>query len=61
MDEPTGNIDSKTAKEIMDLVKTLNEKQNVTIIIVTHDQDIALQTKRSVQMLDGSIVKETVN
>jgi len=61
MDEPTGNIDSKTAKEIMDLVKTLNEKQNVTIIIVTHDQNVASQTKRSVQMLDGSIVKETVN
>ena len=61
MDEPTGNIDSKTAKEIIELVKTLNEKQNVTIIIVTHDQHIASQAKSSVQMLDGLIVKETVN
>jgi putative ABC transport system ATP-binding protein len=61
MDEPTGNIDSKTAKEIIELVKTLNEKQNVTIIIVTHDQHIASQAKSSVQMLDGLIVKETMN
>ena len=61
MDEPTGNIDSKTAKEIIELVKTLNEKQNVTIIIDTHDQHIASQAKSSVQMLDGLIVKETMN
>ena len=60
MDEPTGNIDSNTAKEIMDLVKRLNEK-GVTTIIVTHDQSIASQAKRSVQMLDGVVVKETVN
>jgi putative ABC transport system ATP-binding protein len=60
MDEPTGNIDSNTAREIMDLVKGLNEK-GVTTIVVTHDQRIALQAKRSVQMLDGVIVKETVN
>jgi putative ABC transport system ATP-binding protein len=60
MDEPTGNIDSNTAREIMDLVKGLNEK-GVTTIVVTHDQRIALQAKRSVQMLDGVIIKETVN
>ncbi|MGB9134295.1 MAG: ATP-binding cassette domain-containing protein, partial [Candidatus Bathyarchaeia archaeon] len=60
MDEPTGNIDSNTAREIMDLVKRLNEK-GVTTIVVTHDQSIAAQAKRSVQMLDGAIVKETVN
>ncbi len=60
MDEPTGNIDSKTATEIIELVKTLNEK-GVTTIVVTHDHNIALQAKRSVQMLDGLVVKETVN
>ena len=60
MDEPTGNIDSNTAKEIMNLVKGLNEK-GVTTIVVTHDQSIALQAKRSVQMLDGVVIKETVN
>jgi len=61
MDEPTGNIDSKTAKEIIELVKKLNEEKGVTIIVVTHDQSIALQAKRTMQMLDGLIVEEKVN
>lgn len=61
MDEPTGNIDSKTANEIIELIKRLNEEKSVTIIVVTHDQHIALQTKRSVQMLDGLIIQEKVN
>ena len=61
MDEPTGNIDSKTANEIIELVKRLNEEKGVTIIVVTHDQHITLQTKRTVQMLDGLIVQEKVN
>jgi putative ABC transport system ATP-binding protein len=58
MDEPTGNIDSKTAKEIISLVKELNEKQGVTIIMITHDEKLANQGKRIVKMLDGSIVEE---
>ena len=58
MDEPTGNIDSKTAKEIIKLVKRLNEEKGVTIIMITHDQHLASQAKRIVKMLDGSIVKE---
>jgi putative ABC transport system ATP-binding protein len=61
MDEPTGNIDSKTASEIIALVKRLNEEKGVTIIIITHDQNLASQAKRTVQMLDGLIVKEKVN
>ena len=61
MDEPTGNIDSKTAKEIIELVMRLNEEKGATIIIVTHDQQIASQAKRTVQMLDGLIVQEKVN
>ncbi|UCD40540.1 MAG: ABC transporter ATP-binding protein [Candidatus Bathyarchaeota archaeon] len=61
MDEPTGNIDSKTAKEIVELVKKLNQDKGVTIIVVTHDQQIALQTRRTVQMIDGLIVEEKVN
>lgn len=61
MDEPTGNIDSKTAKEIVELVKKLNRDKGVTIIVVTHDQQIALQTRRTVQMIDGLIVEEKVN
>jgi len=61
MDEPTGNIDSKTAMEIMGLIKGLNEGNGVTVIMVTHDQRLASQSKKTVMMLDGSIVQETVN
>lgn len=61
MDEPTGNIDSKTASEIIGLIKRLNEEKAVTIIMVTHDQRLAGQSKRTVQMFDGLIVQEVVN
>jgi len=61
MDEPTGNIDSKTANEIICLIKRLNEDKAVTIIMVTHDQHLAGQSKRIVQMIDGSIIREGVN
>ena len=61
MDEPTGNIDSTTAEEILDLIKRLNEDKGVTIVVVTHDQRIASQARRAVQMLDGLIVREMVN
>ena len=61
MDEPTGNIDSKTASEIIGLIKRLNEEKAVTIIMVTHDQRLAGQAKRIVQMFDGLIVQEVVN
>jgi putative ABC transport system ATP-binding protein len=61
MDEPTGNIDSKTANEIMRLVKKLNEEKGVTIIMVTHDQHLAREAKRMVQMFDGEITSDVVN
>jgi putative ABC transport system ATP-binding protein len=61
MDEPTGNIDSKTAKEIIGLVKGLNEEKGATVIMITHDQNIASYAKRTVHMLDGVIVKEVNN
>ena len=61
MDEPTGNIDSKTANEIVGLIKRLNEEKGVTIIMVTHDQRLATQAKRMVQMFDGVITREIVN
>jgi putative ABC transport system ATP-binding protein len=61
MDEPTGNIDSKTANEIIGLIKRLNEEKGVTIIMVTHDQHLATQAKRTVQMFDGIITGEIVN
>jgi len=61
MDEPTGNIDSKTATEIIELIKMLNEEKGVTIIMVTHDQRLASQAKRTLQMFDGLIIQDKVN
>jgi putative ABC transport system ATP-binding protein len=61
MDEPTGNIDSKTANEIIGLVKRLNEEKSMTIIMVTHDQRLAKEAARTVQMLDGVVVGDLVN
>ncbi len=61
MDEPTGNIDSKTAAEIVELIKRLNEENQATIILVTHDSRMAAKSKRTVQMLDGTIVQELAN
>jgi len=61
MDEPTGNIDSKTANDIVGLIRKLNEEKDVTIIMVTHDQRLAMQTRKTVLMSDGLIVQENVN
>jgi putative ABC transport system ATP-binding protein len=61
LDEPTGNIDSKTAREILRLVKRLNTEKGVTIIMVTHDQHLAREAKRTVQMFDGVITLDVVN
>lgn len=52
-DEPTGNLDSKSGKEIIDLLFTLNREQGTTIIIVTHDASIARQTQRILLLRDG--------
>lgn len=61
MDEPTGNIDSKAADDILKLVKRLNEGKGITTIMVTHDHRLASQAERTVHMLDGLIVQEKVN
>jgi putative ABC transport system ATP-binding protein len=61
MDEPTGNIDSKNANEIIQLVKRINQERSVTVIMVTHDQGLAAEAKRTVRMFDGLIVEDTVN
>ncbi|MFW9925457.1 MAG: ABC transporter ATP-binding protein [Candidatus Thorarchaeota archaeon] len=58
LDEPTGNIDSKTAKELMKLIADLNLKTNTTMIMITHDKSIAKFAKRQLHLLDGKIVKE---
>ena len=57
-DEPTGDLDSTNAKEIIDLMVDLNERQNQTFVIVTHAREIAARTDRIVQMVDGLIVDE---
>ena len=61
LDEPTGNIDSKTASEILSLLKKLNVENKVSIIMVTHDQHLAREAKRTLQMFDGQITSEVVN
>ena len=60
LDEPTGNIDSKTAHEVIEIIKSINAK-GVTIIMVTHDQHLAKEAKRIVEVMDGQITSETVN
>src|SRR5438128_10468755 len=60
-DEPTGNLDTRTSKEIMELFRDLNEKKGITVIVVTHDQDVARNAKRVVVLRDGEIVQDTTN
>ncbi len=57
-DEPTGNLDSKTSDEIMDLFTKLNEVSNITIILVTHEPDIAQYSRRIIKFLDGNIISD---
>jgi putative ABC transport system ATP-binding protein len=61
LDEPTGNVDSKTASEVLSLIKKLNVENKVSIIMVTHDQHLAREARRTVQMFDGEITSDTVN
>ena len=56
-DEPTGNLDSKTGVEIMNLLKALNEKEGITVVLVTHEADIAAYGKRMIRIKDGKITK----
>jgi len=55
LDEPTGNIDSKTAMDLMELVHKLNKERGVTIVMVTHDRSLIKYTDRTIRLLDGEI------
>lgn len=59
-DEPTGNLDTKTSNEIMELLVKLNAESNITVLLVTHEQDIAAFGKRTIRFLDGRIMSDTL-
>lgn len=60
-DEPTGNLDSKNSQEIMNLLRESNKKFHQTLIMITHDENIALQADRIIAIEDGKIVRDEVN
>lgn len=60
-DEATGNLDTRTSYGIMKLIQELNEVQGKTIVFITHEQDIAAFSKRTITLRDGRIIKDTVN
>lgn len=57
-DEPTGNLDSKSSREIIDLLKMTNRKYDQTILLITHDEKIALEADRIITIADGKIIKD---
>jgi len=54
-DEPTGNLDSRTGEEILRILRTLNDQQDLTIVMVTHDRAIAAQADRTVRLAQGQV------
>lgn len=60
-DEPTGNLDSKASEEIISLLKLSNKKYNQTVIVITHDEKIALEADRIITIEDGKIIKDERN
>ena len=57
-DEPTGNLDSKVSREIIDLLKISNQKYNQTLIVITHDENIALEADRIITIQDGKLISD---
>ena len=60
-DEPTGNLDTKTSEEIMDIFTKLNKEKGITIVMVTHETDIGARAQRRIHMRDGQIIREEKN
>ncbi|MPN49545.1 putative ABC transporter ATP-binding protein [bioreactor metagenome] len=60
-DEPTGNLDSKTSQDVMGLLKTMSQKFNQTIIMITHNQEISQMADRVIRIEDGKILSKVVS
>ena len=60
-DEPTGNLDSKSGREVMEILKTLNEETGITIILVTHDPRVSEYAQRTLHLFDGKVTQEDIN
>ncbi len=60
-DEPTGNLDSKTTEQVMDMLMDISEKNNITFVMVTHDPELAKKAKRVITIVDGAIIDDTKN
>ncbi len=60
-DEPTGNLDTKTSREVIGIFERLNREKNLTVILVTHDQDVARHARRTIVLRDGSVICDTTN
>ncbi|MDE5768651.1 MAG: ATP-binding cassette domain-containing protein, partial [Oscillospiraceae bacterium] len=58
-DEPTGALDSKTGRMIMDLFHKLHQEEHTTIVLITHSQELAQETQRMITISDGSIIADT--
>ena len=58
LDEPTGAVDTETAAQLVTLLKSLNEQDKVTIVVVTHDLDVANEAKRQIRLKDGKVVSD---
>ncbi len=60
-DEPTGNLDTKTSREVIGIFERLNKEKNLTVILVTHDQEVARFAHRTIVLRDGTIICDTKN
>jgi ABC-type lipoprotein export system ATPase subunit len=60
-DEPTGNLDSRTSSEVIALFRQLNAEQGITVILVTHDQDVAQNANRTIVLRDGEVIADTTD
>ena len=59
-DEPTGNLDSRNSQEVMELLKLSNKKYGQTLVMITHDENLALQADRVISIEDGRIIRDEV-